>query len=127
KIATIEPVEWSIDQDIQKLPQFDIITVSMTLHHLRDTAQAAGVFYSLLHHGGKIAIADLDPDNGEFHEKPGIAEHDGFNREILGEIFRNAGFMDVQFEDIADITKVSSKTKQPKKFPLFLMTAQKTG
>jgi ubiquinone/menaquinone biosynthesis C-methylase UbiE len=124
EIVSIEPLEWSIDKDFQKLPLFDIITVSMTLHHIQDTMLAASVFYLLLHPGGKIAIADLDPDNGEFHE-PGIAEHEGFDRDKLGEIFRNAGFTEVQFDDIATITKLSSKTKIPKEFSIFLMTAQR--
>lgn len=61
----------------------------------------------------KIEITDLDPDNGEFHE-PGIAEQDGFNRDILEEILRNTGFAEVQFNEIASVTKLSSKTKEPK-------------
>jgi ubiquinone/menaquinone biosynthesis C-methylase UbiE len=124
KIATIEPLEWSIGQDTHTLPLFDIITVSMTLHHIKNTVQVADVFSSLLRPGGKITIADLDPDNGEFHE-PGIAEYDGFNRDSLTGIFRKAGFIDIQFDDVATITKISSKTKNPKGFSIFLMSAQK--
>ena len=33
-ITTIEPLEWSIGNDLQKLPRFDIIIVSLTLHHV---------------------------------------------------------------------------------------------
>jgi ubiquinone/menaquinone biosynthesis C-methylase UbiE len=76
-ITTLEPREWSIGQDTADMPRFDLIVSSMTLHHVQDTAAAARVFYELLQPGGRIAIADLDSDNGEFHEAPGIAEHDG--------------------------------------------------
>ena len=63
-ITSIEPLEWSIGSDSSQLPRFDIKIVSLTLHHVPDTSQAAEVFYSLLKPGGIIAIADLDPDNG---------------------------------------------------------------
>jgi len=98
----------------------------MTLHHIKNTLQASDVFSSLLCPGGKIAIADLDPDNGKFHD-PGIAEYDGFNRDSLAGIFRKAGFTSLQFDDVATITKVSSKTKNLKEFSIFLMSAEKTG
>jgi ubiquinone/menaquinone biosynthesis C-methylase UbiE len=123
-IKKIKPQEWSIGDDLQKLPTFDIIIVSLTLHHVMDTALAAEVFHSLLNPGGIIAVADLDPDNGESHRAEMIV-HNGFIREDLEEIFNTAGFTDIQFEDVATLTKVSSKTKEIKDFPIFLMIAYK--
>ncbi len=99
-ITGIEPRAWSIGDDPQELPRFDIIIVSLTLHHVMDTARAAGVFYSLLNPGGIIAVADFDPDNGESHG-PGMDVHPGFVRADLVEIFRNAGFTGIQVEDVA--------------------------
>ena len=123
-ISTIEPLEWSIGNDPSQLPRFDIIIVSLTLHHVMDTSQAAEVFYSLLKPGGIIAIADLDPDNGESHE-PGMMVHNGFVRENLMEIFKKAGFTNIQIDNVATLTKVSSKTRELKEFPIFLMIAHK--
>jgi 2-polyprenyl-3-methyl-5-hydroxy-6-metoxy-1,4-benzoquinol methylase len=60
-----DSLEWSIGNDLQKLPGFDLITVSLTLHHVVDTVLAAEVFNSHLDPGGTIAVADLDADNGE--------------------------------------------------------------
>jgi ubiquinone/menaquinone biosynthesis C-methylase UbiE len=125
-ITTIEPLEWSIGDDLQKLPRFDIIIVSLTLHHVMDTALAADVFYSLLTPGGTIAVADLDPDNGESHG-PEMTVHHGFVRENLGEIFTKAGFSNIQFDNVTTLTKVSSKTGELKDFPIFLMIAHKAG
>ena len=125
-ITTIEPLEWSIGNDLQKLPRFDIIIVSLTLHHVMDTALAAEVFYSLLNPGGTIAVADLDPDNGESHG-PEMTVHNGFVRENLREIFKKAGFTNIQFDNVATLTKVSSKTREIKDFPIFLMIAHKAG
>ncbi len=125
-LTTIETLEWSIGNDLQKLPRFDIIIVSLTLHHVIDTALAAEVFYSLLNPGGTIAVADLDPDNGESHG-PEMIVHNGFVRADLREIFKKAGFTDIQFDNVATLTKVSSKTGELKEFPLFLMIAHKAG
>ena len=125
-ITTIEPLEWSIGNDLQKLPRFDIIIVSLTLHHVMDTALAAEIFYSLLNPGGTIAVADLDPDNGESHG-PEMTVHNGFVRENMREIFKIAGFTNIQFDNVATLTKVSSKTREIKDFPIFLMIAHKTG
>ena len=125
-ITTIEPLEWSIGDDLQKLSRFDIIIVSLTLHHVVDTVLAAKVFYSLLTLGGTIAVADLDPDNGESHG-PEMNVHNGFVRENLGEIFTKAGFSNIQFDNVATLAKVSSKTGEIKDFPIFLMIAHKAG
>jgi ubiquinone/menaquinone biosynthesis C-methylase UbiE len=125
-ITTIETLEWSIGRDPSQLPKFDIIIVSMTLHHLMDTALAAVVFHSLMNPGGTIAVADLDPDNGESHG-PEMTVQNGFVREDMKEIFKKAGFTTIQFDNVATLTKASSKTGEIKDFPIFLMIAHKPG
>lgn len=124
-ISTIEPREWSIGQEISDLPAFDAIVSSMTLHHVRDTAAVAKTFHKLLVPGGRIAIADLDCDNGEFHEAPGIAEHDGIDRKILQQAFEKAGFDSVRFSEAVTIHKTSSLSGKPRDFTIFLMTAER--
>jgi len=126
RISTVEIREWSIGQDPALLPLFDIIVSSMTMHHVRDTAGAAGAFYRMLLPGGSIAIADLDLDNGEFHERTGIAEHDGIDRNYLQQVFEQAGFVSVRFLEGATIQKTSSHTGKLRDFTIFLMTAQRT-
>ena len=124
-ITTVEVLEWSIGRDTALLPRFDIIVSSMTFHHVRDTAGAARSFYTLLLPGGRVAIADLDSDDGEFHEAPGIAEHDGIDRKYLQQVFEQAGFVSVQFHEAATIKKASSRTGNIRDFTIFLMTAQR--
>jgi hypothetical protein len=96
----------------------------MTLHHVLDIPLAAEVFYSLLNPGGTIAVADLDPDDGESHG-PEMLVHHGFVRADLRRIFKKAGFTDIQIDTVATLTKVSSKTGELKEFPIFLMIAHK--
>lgn len=122
-ITTIEPRKWSVGEDTGDLPRFNLIVSSMTLHHVRDTIAAARTFHSLLVPGGRIAIADLDAENGEFHDKPGIAEHDGFDRQQLERVFSDAGFVDIRFTEAATIAKPSSRTGTVRDFSIFLLTA----
>ena len=126
RISTVEIREWSIGQDPALLPRFDIIVSSMTMHHIRDTAGTARALYTMLLPGGRIAIADLDLDNGEFHETPGITEHDGIDRKYLQQVFEEAGFDSVRFLEAATIQKTSSHTGKLRDFTIFLMTAQRT-
>ncbi len=124
QIATIEPREWSVGQDTNDLPQFDVIVSSMTLHHIQDTAAVAETFYRLLAPGGQIAIADLDEENGEFHNDPHATEHNGFNRKVLQGIFEQAGFHSLLFHDAYTMIKaLPDGRKRP--FPIFLMTGLK--
>jgi hypothetical protein len=51
--------------------------------------------------------------------------HNGFVRENLMGIFKEAGFTNIQIDTVATLTKVSSKTRVVKEFPIFLMTAHK--
>ncbi len=124
-ITTIESREWSVGQDTAALPAFNLIVSLMTLHHVKDTSVAARTFFELLLPGGRIAIADLDSDNGEFHDAPGIAEHEGFDRKNLQRIFEEAGFDAVRFSEGATIHKTSSRTGKPRVFTIFLMTAHR--
>lgn len=124
-ITTIEPRDWSIGQDTAALPAFNLIVSSMTLHHVKDTPAAARTFHELLQPGGRVAIADLDSDNGEFHDAPCIAEHEGFERKNLQRIFEEAGFDAVRFSEGATIHKISSRTGKPRDFPIFLMIAHR--
>jgi ubiquinone/menaquinone biosynthesis C-methylase UbiE len=126
RITTVEIHEWGIGQDPALLPLFDIIVSSMTMHHVRDTAQAAVAFYDLLLPGGRVAISDLDLDKGEFHETPGITEHEGINRKYLQWVFEQAGFVSVRFLEAATIQKISSRTGKIRDFTIFLMTAQRS-
>jgi 2-polyprenyl-3-methyl-5-hydroxy-6-metoxy-1,4-benzoquinol methylase len=98
---------------------FDGIVSSMTLHHIHDTSLLLSKMYQWTRPGGFIALADLDKEDGSFHDeahKPGV-EHHGFDRTELERITSQAGFHKIHF-DTADILQ-----KPQGEFPIFLMTA----
>lgn len=55
---------------------------AMTLHHIPDTDHILRVFHDLLKPGGWLAIADLDREDGSFHEPKVDVQH-GFDRAAL--------------------------------------------
>ncbi|TNE97618.1 MAG: class I SAM-dependent methyltransferase [Deltaproteobacteria bacterium] len=65
--------------------KFDLIVSSMAFHHLNDPDKMIATLKSLLNPDGKIAIVDLDEEDGSFHpdnEGMGV-KHYGFSKDRL--------------------------------------------
>jgi SAM-dependent methyltransferase len=112
-------------QDIVHAPlplTVDLIVSAMAMHHVQDTAALMRSFYQHLRPGGEVALADLDAEDGTFHP-PGMEGvfHAGFDRDALGGLLVDAGFVDVRFETACDVQK------EGKVWPVFLVTAHKPG
>lgn len=113
----------AVCQDITCNPinkKFDLIVSAMALHHVEDTSSLLISFAQHLNTGGKIALADLDKEDGDFHPEgsEGIF-HSGFDRDALQAALENSGFSDIQFYTIHTINK---NTKQ---YPMFMVVASK--
>jgi len=98
---------------------YDCIVSAMALHHIEDIAGVAGRFYKALRKGGCVCIADLEQEQGKFHEDHTGVFHQGFDREQLSGIFAKAGFADIRFRRAAEVEKPSGK------FQVFLMIGSK--
>ena len=114
----------TVCQDILKNPleqKFDVIMSAMALHHVKDTNLLVQRFFEHLKPDAKIALADLDAEDGSFHpaEIEGVY-HDGFDRETLKNILEKNGFKDIQF------VTAHTVTKEIKNYPIFLVTATKS-
>jgi SAM-dependent methyltransferase len=99
---------------------FDLAVSMLVLHHLEDTAGALGAILRLLRPGGRIALADLDKEDGSFHDADaeGIHHH-GFDREDLAELVRAAGFVNVEFRTATEIEHEDAR------FPVFLLLGRR--
>jgi cyclopropane fatty-acyl-phospholipid synthase-like methyltransferase len=106
------------------LPRFDLVVSSMALHHIGDTAALLRSFFSLLAPEGRVALADLDTEPGDFHADNTGVRHFGFDRTSLAALAREAGFVDVAI-DTAYRMKKSMPTGEVREFPIFLLTARK--
>lgn len=94
---------------------FDGIISSMTMHHIADIDAMFGRFHEMLKPGGFIAIADLDREDGTFHEEDTGVHHHGFDADTLRAAAENAGFHHVTVEP------VSSFTKADREYPVLLV------
>jgi 2-polyprenyl-3-methyl-5-hydroxy-6-metoxy-1,4-benzoquinol methylase len=104
--------------------EFDVILCAMALHHVREVGLLLQRFHSLLASGGLLAIADLDAEDGTFHQDTRGVEHHGFRREWIREQFQAAGFPQVEFETAYEIEKPDANGKA-RRYPVFLATARR--
>ncbi len=113
----------AVCQDITKKPlnqQFDLIVSAMAMHHISDTDQLLDTFQRHLKPEAKVALADLDSEDGSFHPKgtEGIYHH-GFKRDELQAALEKSGFRQIKFITVHTVVKAQ------KSYPVFLAIATK--
>jgi ubiquinone/menaquinone biosynthesis C-methylase UbiE len=114
-----------VDLEKDDLPgPFDLAASSMTFHHIKDTDLLLKRIAGILKPGGKIAIADLDSDEGKFHDSNEGVFHFGFDRHSMKKTFEAAGFVSVQNRTAAIMQK-PGPDGQVRTFTVFLMTGEK--
>jgi ubiquinone/menaquinone biosynthesis C-methylase UbiE len=99
--------------------RFDVVTGLVSLHHVPDTAKALSELYGLLTPGGRLAILDLDTEDGSYHDDPAEPVIHGFDRAALGALAVAAGFESPTFSTVMELNK------RGKTFPLFLLLARR--
>jgi ubiquinone/menaquinone biosynthesis C-methylase UbiE len=104
--------------------KYHLIVSSMTLHHVKNISPLLKQFYSILLPSGQLAIADLDLDDGKFHDNNDGVFHFGFDRTTLRKIFKDEGFDNVHDMTAAEVVK-TTLNDEIKKFTVFLMTGKK--
>lgn len=104
--------------------QYNLVASSMAFHHIRQIELLLQALYGALRPGGTIAIADLDCDEGRFHESPDGVFHNGFDRSVLKSCFERAGFTGVRNRTAALVRK-PGRTGELQTFSVFLMTGRK--
>ncbi len=89
------------------------------LHHVEDTPAALATLHAMLAPGGRIALLDLDAEDGTFHEDQEGIHHHGFDRGLLGDLARAAGFLEVETRVVGDIDR------DGRTYAVFLLTARR--
>ncbi|HLS24589.1 MAG TPA: class I SAM-dependent methyltransferase [Beutenbergiaceae bacterium] len=91
---------WDLNLETDPLPPetFELILTSMVLHHIRDLPTVLTGFADLLEPGGYLCIADLDKEDGSFHDYD-FDGHRGFDRAELTADLQAAGFSQVTIKD----------------------------
>jgi putative AdoMet-dependent methyltransferase len=107
-----------LDKPLPK--KVDLVVSAMAMHHVEDTRALLRVLYEHLVPGGRIALADLVTEEGDFHA-PGTegVYHAGFDPSALCAIAREVGFSDATAETACSVDR------EHKRYPVFLLTATK--
>lgn len=108
-------------QDITHSPldqQVELVVSAMAMHHVEDTAGLLATLHAHLVAGGRVALADLDAEDGSFHP-PGTEGvfHRGFERERLVRQLGEAGFVEVEIDTACVVHR------DGREYPVFLVTA----
>lgn len=119
--SNIKSIKHNINEENLPINEFDLITISMTLHHIEDTKMFINKAYESLKNSGFLCINDLDKEDGTFHKKhnnDGVF-HFGFEKENLIEQLKEKGFK------IIDYKIVYTDFREERNFPIFNLIAQK--
>ncbi|XHR29144.1 MAG: class I SAM-dependent DNA methyltransferase [Chthoniobacteraceae bacterium] len=102
---------------------FDVILSAMALHHVREVPRLITALSGLLAPGGVLLLADLDHEDGSFHDDATGVEHQGFRREWLLNLLWEAGCRDVRIQT-AHVIEKPVASGATGRFPVFFMTAR---
>jgi ubiquinone/menaquinone biosynthesis C-methylase UbiE len=116
----VTAIEFDLLADPAPAEPFDLAVSLLVLHHVEDTSAALGALLGLLRPGGRIALADLDTEDGSFHDPDaeGIY-HLGFDRERLAATARAAGFQDVELRTATEFEREGCR------YTLFLLLGKR--
>jgi ubiquinone/menaquinone biosynthesis C-methylase UbiE len=117
--ANVSAIAFDVPGEPPESAPFDLAVSLLVLHHVEDTAEALRSIYGLLAPGGRIALLDLDAEDGSFHDDPEGIHHHGFDQAALRSTAESVGFREVEARIVSEIDR------DGRIFPLFLITAQR--
>ncbi len=117
EIPGAEAVELNLEErPFEGKGEFDLIVSSLAFHHFEHPAEMLRRLAGMLCPRGRVAIVDLDQEDGTFHHDPqnqGV-KHFGFSRERAESWAREAGLSLLSREIVHQLDK------NGRKYPVFL-------
>jgi cyclopropane fatty-acyl-phospholipid synthase-like methyltransferase len=102
---------------------YDLVASLMAVHHVPDPSATIAQLSSWLLPGGTLALCDLEPEDGSFHDPGTTGVHHGFSPDELREWCDAADLIDFRCETVFTIEENTSGVA--KSYPLFLMCARR--
>jgi len=119
----LKPLLFNLEKNDWEGERFDLIVTQMVLHHVVDVEQLVFKFQKMLSPQGRLAIADLYPEDGSFHGN-NFNGHKGFDPVELSVLLNNHGFETLTHENCYVISK-EIPDASIRQFDIFLLIAQK--
>nr|WP_320115964.1 class I SAM-dependent methyltransferase [uncultured Desulfuromonas sp.] len=104
---------------------FDLIYSSMVMHHVADVAALVRSMTQQLATGGYVALADLDVEDGTFHDDPTGVAHHGIDRDWLVAYLEELGLSEVQAATVHTIVK--QREGREDTYTVFLVSGRRTA
>lgn len=124
RLGNVEIIEGTVPKNLPA-GSFDIVYSSMTLHHVGDVPALFRTLAAQMRCGGRVAFADLDREDGSFHNRTAGVVHHGFDRAEFGRWLEEAGFTDVRFSTISSVQH-ENDDGTTRDYPVFLAVATRT-
>ena len=104
--------------------EFDSLFTSMVLHHVVDLPPLLEKFHRWTSLGGRLAIVDLNPDDGSFHaDEPGFTGHHGFDPGALSRLAQATGYTPVHQDTFFHSTRMAGGKEVA--YSLFVLVLEK--
>jgi len=114
---------FDLEKNELKDEKFDVIFTQMVLHHVADIELIIERFSLLLKPHGYLAIADLYPEDGTFHDES-FHGHKGIDVANLSATLRKHDFTDIAHSTCYTINR-TNENNEIKEYPIFLLTAKR--
>jgi ubiquinone/menaquinone biosynthesis C-methylase UbiE len=124
KLTNVRALLVDLDKGDTLADNYHLIVSNMTLHHVKEMQPLFDQFYNIMTPAGYLCIADLDMDEGQFHDDNTGVFHFGFDRKTLRKSFIEAGFENVHDMTAAEVVR-PARNGEMRQFTVFLMTCQK--
>jgi len=124
KLANTRTIQCNIEQGDSLPGKYDLIVSNMTLHHVAEIEPLLAQFHRILAPGGFICVADLDSEEGRFHQDNTGVFHFGFDRDLLEQKFQQAGFSQITIQTATQIVK-PDEHQISHSFSVFLLSGVK--
>jgi 2-polyprenyl-3-methyl-5-hydroxy-6-metoxy-1,4-benzoquinol methylase len=98
---------------------FDMVTSSLTLHHVNEVALLVEKLAQLLRPGGTIALVDLETEDGTFHDDNTGVKHYGFEKAQIVEFLKALGLADVRARTLFKIPR--TRNDAIREYPVFIV------
>lgn len=126
RLETMRTLRLDLQVDPVPPDRYDMVVVSMALHHIADVDRTLRGCREMLRPGGVLCLADLDSEPGTFHSSAaaGSVPHHGFDRTAMKDRLAALGFTGARDVTVSTFSRpVEAGGEQT--FSIFLIVARR--